>query len=204
MFLAERTVVAGRARHAQRDDPAVNHENRHLFGAVGDIRLDDLAGEGVKRGADLCETGLQRLLLYGVPGFRPRFGQQHAAIEHRCEGQTLLQAGKAHQLELFGGQLEFDLGQAGCRPHPRQRPALRVILRRGRGRPASGASYACWSQRRPVHRGMFPCFLGGRRSRLFCSISNALIRRGRDSCGSITSSTKPLAAAMYGLAKRAR
>ena len=38
------------------------------------------------------------------------------------------------------------------------------------------------------HNGMLPCFLGGLVSRLLDSISSALIRRGRVSCGSITSS----------------
>lgn len=39
------------------------------------------------------------------------------------------------------------------------------------------------------HSGMFPCFLGGFVSRLLRSISSALMRRGRVSRGSITSST---------------
>ena len=38
------------------------------------------------------------------------------------------------------------------------------------------------------HNGIFPCFFAGFVSRLFCSISSALISRGRVSCGSITAS----------------
>ena len=50
-----------------------------------------------------------------------------------------------------------------------------------------------------TYSGMLPCFLGGRVSRLFRSISMTRIRRGRVSLGSITSSTRPRSAATYGL-----
>jgi len=42
-----------------------------------------------------------------------------------------------------------------------------------------------------VYSGIFPCFLGGRDSRLFNKLSRAVISFGRVSCGSITSSIYP-------------
>src|SRR3990172_9695278 len=50
---------------------------------------------------------------------------------------------------------------------------------------------------------MLPCFLGGLRSRFVASSSNAPTTRGRVSLGSMTSSTYPRLAAMYGFANRA-
>ena len=41
-----------------------------------------------------------------------------------------------------------------------------------------------------TYNGIFPCFLGGLVARLSCSISSASMRRGRVSCGSMTSSTR--------------
>src|SRR4029453_8505718 len=51
-----------------------------------------------------------------------------------------------------------------------------------------------------AHSGMFPGFRAGTVSRLVESIRSALIRRGRVSAGSITSSMNPRSAAMYGVA----
>src|SRR5438093_4919844 len=48
--------------------------------------------------------------------------------------------------------------------------------------------------------GIRPCFLGGRDWRLSRSANSARINRGRVSCGSITSSRYPSAAATYGFA----
>ena len=47
-----------------------------------------------------------------------------------------------------------------------------------------------------AHSGMFPCLRAGTVSRLVESIRSALIRRGRVSAGSITSSMNPRSAAM--------
>ncbi len=53
-----------------------------------------------------------------------------------------------------------------------------------------------------VHSGMLPCFLGGRRSRLFSSISSDLTIFARVSSGSMMSSIMPRAAAAYGFISR--
>ena len=50
------------------------------------------------------------------------------------------------------------------------------------------------------YNGIFPCFLLGNTSALFSNILKALINFERVSSGRITSSTKPLSAALYGLA----
>ena len=49
---------------------------------------------------------------------------------------------------------------------------------------------------------MLPCLRGGVRSRLVIAVRSASIRTGRVRRGSITSSTYPRSAAMYGFAKR--
>src|SRR5215217_1484598 len=54
---------------------------------------------------------------------------------------------------------------------------------------------------RLVHRGMFPCFLGGRVSRLVRSRRRARMISARVSLGLITASTYPRSAATYGLAR---
>jgi hypothetical protein len=51
-----------------------------------------------------------------------------------------------------------------------------------------------------AHSGMFPCLRAGIVSRFVPSIRSALIKRGRVSAGSITSSMNPRSAAMYGVA----
>ena len=45
------------------------------------------------------------------------------------------------------------------------------------------------------YKGIFPCFFGGRTSRLLHMISRASIRRGLVSLGTMTASTKPRPAA---------
>ena len=50
------------------------------------------------------------------------------------------------------------------------------------------------------YNGILPCFFGARFSRLLASIAKALITAGRVCFGSITTSTKPRSAALYGVA----
>ena len=79
-----------------------------------------------------------------------------------------------------------------------------------RGRPApaprchrSQRHRSLCSSRAPrgAHSGMFPCFFGGRLSRLPRRMRSALAISARVCEGSMTASTKPRSAAMYGVAK---
>src|SRR4051794_9367155 len=59
---------------------------------------------------------------------------------------------------------------------------------------------ACRDLVATAHSGMFPCFFGGRVSRLVPSSRSALTTSSRVSCGGMTPSTYPRSAAVYGLA----
>lgn len=69
----------------------------------------------------------------------------------------------------------------------------------GRGRSNAGSSIH-WGSRLGAHRGMFPCFFGGRLARLVLRARSALMIATRVAAGSMMPSSSPRSAARKGLA----